>query len=222
MRPDDDIARYLRLTKERPELFTHSDLLPLCLDEKELRAFAARTGRPMGIVYDNSPFWLVLADLCTSAKGFYSYGRVVYCGPTNGSVALVRRRDRETFGLLRVFRHGCRAMSLEIPRGFHELPGLTPEENVRRELSQELGIPPETCQVTRLGQVRADAGLSGGAATVFLADIDENTKIVPGTGEGIQCFEWYSEAELRQAIWEGRITDGFTLSAYALYQTRPE
>lgn len=220
MRPDDSISRYLRLTRERPELFTPSESLPLCLDEGELRAFSARTGRPMGLVYDNSPFWLVLSDLCVGAEGCYPYGRVVYCGPTGGSVALVRRRDRNAFGLLRVFRHGCRAMSLEIPRGFHELPELTPEENVRRELSQELGIPPATCQVTRLGQVRADAGLSNGAAVVFLADLDEAVELVPGTGEGIQGFDWYPEAALRQAIRDGAITDGFTLSAYALYQAQ--
>lgn len=218
MKADDSITRYLRLTQERPELFAPSDLLPLCLDEGEIRAFAVRTGRPMGIVYDNSPYWMVLADLCIGAAGFYAYGRVVYCGPTNGSVALVRRRDREAFGLLHIFRHGSRAMSLETPRGFHERPGLTAEENMRWELAEELGLAPEACRVTRLGQVRADAGLCGGAAEVFLVEIEENAEIVCGTGEGIRAFAWYPEAALRQAIRDGTVTDGFTLSAYALYQ----
>lgn len=222
MRNDDPITRYLQLTKERPELFASSDLIPLCLDEGEIRAFAARTGKPMGIVYDNSPYWLTLADLCIGEKDFYSYGRVVYCGPTNGAAVLIRRRNQEAFGLLRIFRHGCRAISLEIPRGFHEQPGLTAEETVRRELAEEIGVSTEDCRITRLGQIRADAGLSSGTAEIFLAEIDESAQILCGTGEGIQGFVWYSDAVLRQAIRDGTITDGFTLSAYALYQARRE
>ena len=47
----DPITRYFNLISQRPELFTPSQHVPLCLDEATVRAYAASTGRPVGVVY---------------------------------------------------------------------------------------------------------------------------------------------------------------------------
>lgn len=211
----DGISKYLQLTEERPELFTQSEKIPLILNEEEIRAFAAEHNRPMGIVYDNSPFFLVLADLCRGKKGPFSYARVVSCNPkSNGTVAIPYSGGK--LGLLTIFRHASRKAGLEFPRGFAEKAGLTVEQNIRKELSEELNVAPDACTVRYLGEVQADSGLSAGTASVFLAAFPPSLKIQPSDEEGIQGFQWVSIEKFRTMIAENKITDGFTLSAYAM------
>lgn len=60
----DSITQYFQLAARRPELFAPSDQIPLCMDEETLRNYSASTGKPVGVVYDNSPYylsWLICA-----------------------------------------------------------------------------------------------------------------------------------------------------------------
>ncbi len=210
----DTISAYFQLIAERPELFLQSERIPLILDEREMRTYSELTGKTMGVVYNNEPFYLVLADLCRGRAGLYSYARVVSMNPkSNGCVAVPRCQNQ--FGLLHIFRHAARQWSVEFPRGFAENPALTPEENVRKELSEELGIAESDCRITPLGEVRADSGLSSGSAQIFLADLSPAARIVPSGEEGIGGFRWVGEEDLKEMICNGEITDGFTLAAYA-------
>lgn len=146
----DSVAAYFALAQQRPDLFTPSSQIPLVMDPDRMRAFSAETGRPMGLVYDNRPYFMVLADLCTSGTRSYAYARVVYPqAGTNGAVAVPFRDGK--FGLLRIFRHAPRTECLEFPRGF-ACPGLTPEENIRKELAEEMGA--QIKAVRFLGHVR--------------------------------------------------------------------
>lgn len=210
----DGISAYFQLTKKRPELFAVSGHIPLVLDENKMRTFSEKSGKAMGVVYDNSPFYIVLADLCSRKEELYSYARVIYCNPdSSGCIAVPRCGPN--YGLLRIFRHTSRSWSLEFPRGFAEDPALTAEENIRKELSEELGISGEKCTLLFLGNVRTDSGLSNGTAQVFLTDIDESAHIVPADEEGIAGVLWISEMELKKMIRAGEITDSLTLAAYA-------
>lgn len=210
----DTISAYFQLVKERPGLFKQSEKIPLVLDEDEMRTFSEKTGKPMGVVYENLPYYFVLADLCRGKNGLYSYARVIYANPkSGGGVAIPRLGYR--LGLLRIFRHTAREWSLEFPRGFAEDQSLTAEENIAKELSEELNISRESCQVAYLGDVRADSGLSDGKAQVFLAELAPGTDVLPAQEEGIGGFIWVEEEQLRKMIREGEITDGFTISAYA-------
>lgn len=208
-RKPDAVEQYFALAGQRPDLFEPND--HLVMDPEKMRAFFIETGRPMGLVYDNRPYYMVLADLCANKKGRpFSYARVVYPQPgTSGSVAIPRRQGK--YGLLRIFRHAPRAECLEFPRGFAE-KGLTPEENIRKELAEEMDASVREIQC--LGSVRADTGLSSGCAQVFLVEVEEATA---QTGhEGIRELIWVTERELREKIAAGEITDGFTLSALTL------
>lgn len=216
----DSIARYLRLAADRPELFAPSDQIPLCLEEATLRAFAAASGKPVGVVYDNLPYYLVLADLCVGEGGrLYTYARVIYPhSDSNGVVVIPRMGER--FGLLSIFRHPPRAESGgEFPRGFAE--DLTPAENAAKELREEIGARVAPEELEYLGDIQSDTGLSAGRVQVFLARVE--TAAVPAdNGEGIHGLRWVTEEELRAEIAGGAITDGLTLAAFAQYLCRPE
>ena len=214
MEQKDSISAYFEFVKERPELFTQSSSIPLVLDEGRMRAFSQQSGRPMGIVYHNKGFYRVVADLCESG-GEYSYARVIYEQPTNGAVALPYCKGR--FGLLRNFRHTSRMELLELPRGFAK-KGLTPEENIREELAEEMNA--QVTGLVRLGAVRADTGLAAGCADVFLAEVASASAQVGH--EGIRELIWLEEKELYRMIAAGEITDGFTLSALSLYRAWKE
>lgn len=209
----DPIDTYLELANTRPELFTNDPSCPIVMDESAIRSFAACTGRPMGVVFDNRPYFLVVADLCRSEFGEFSYARVIYPNPSAGSVAIPIMDGK--LGLLRIFRHSCRQELLELPRGFHENPNLTPEENIQKELQEEMGTVSHL--PIHLGHIRPDTGLSQGCADVFLAQI---THAIPSVGhEGIKELLWFSREELREMIALGQIVDGFTLAALTLLDT---
>lgn len=210
----DSIQAYLELAESRPELFAPSDAIPIVLDEAAIRAFSEARQKPMGIVYDNSPYYMVLADLCRGKRGDFSYARVVYCNSkSNGTVAIPCWNGK--FGLLTIFRHAPRRSGLEFPRGFAEIPGLTLEENIKKELAEEIGVRPENCTVRCLGNVQADSGLSAGTATIFLADFSTPETGEISTEEGVKAFQWFDAEELKRLIASNQITDGFTLSAVA-------
>lgn len=212
----DGITAYFELAAQRPDLFVQSETVPLVLDEGRMRAFSEKSGKSMGLVYDNRPYYMVLADLCLDGEREFSYARVVYPQPgTNGSVAIPRKDGK--FGLLRQYRHPPRAESLEFPRGFGER-GLTPEENVRKELREEMGAV--ASGVTCLGSIRADTGLSAGCIQIFLAEISSYD--VQVGHEGIRELVWLTEEAFREAVAAGDISDGITLSAYALLRCQSE
>ena len=214
----DPITHYLQLAAQRPELFTPSDLIPLCLDEATLRAFTAASGKPVGVVYDNRPFYLVLADLCRRADGsLYTYARVVYPNTGTNGVVVIPLREDGCFGLLSIFRHPPRAESGgEFPRGFGEA-GLTPAQNAVKELREEIGAKVQAEDLVFLGTIQTDTGLSAGVVQVFLAPVNA-AAIPPDNGEGIHGLRWVTEEELRGQIAGGQITDGITLAAYAQYR----
>ena len=123
----------------------------------------------------------------------------------------------EKLGLLSIYRHAPRRAGLEFPRGFAEKQGLTLEQNIRKELSEEMNISPEGCSVKYLGTVQADSGLATGSAAVYLAEFPDGTVIQPSDEEGIMGFRWYSIDAFQEMIANNQITDGFTLSAFAKY-----
>ena len=213
----DNISKYFDLVQQRPEWFVQELALELVLDEQKMREFAKKTHCKMGLVHNQEPFFYVVADLCRSVSGkLYSYARVLQCGKgTNGVVTLLRYKD--SLGLMRVFRHGSRRWSLEAPRGYAEL-GLTLEENMKRELAEELGLETSHYQLFYLGNIRADAGLSSGQAAVFCTEILNRSAIVPTSNEGISGLNWYTPQEIQLAIKRGELNDSFTLSALALYE----
>ena len=211
----DAITQYLQLAAQRPELFRPSEQIPLCMDENTLRSFSSSTGAPLGVVYDNSPYYLVVADLCIRSDGaLYPYARGIYPYRDSNGVVVIPCRDGR-FGLLSIFRHPPRKESGgEFPRGFAE--DLSPAENGVKELREELGVQLSPDQLEYLGEIQPDSGLSAGTVQVFCAHIGE-TAIPADNGEGIHGIRWVTPQEMAQEVADGTITDGITLAAYLKY-----
>ena len=73
----DSIEKYLELSRMCTELFAQSEELPLVLDPKELYAFAQKSGRKIGIVYE-SRYHLMVVDVVRAKNGsLFAYERLM-------------------------------------------------------------------------------------------------------------------------------------------------
>jgi ADP-ribose pyrophosphatase len=128
------------------------------------------------------------------------------------NVVMMCVRDNEVL-MIRRFRHEERRWSWEFPRGFGE-PGLTAEENARKELEEEIGaIPSELKLLAFVPEER-------GGTAVFLAEIAPDQEIKLETGEAIASFRWVSKAELDELVAQGKLDDWYSLWAYVVVMTK--
>lgn len=209
-RLDTPLVRYQRLMGERPQAFAPSHLFPIETDPEIIANFTAHTGQPVGVIYE-SPYQILVVDLIRGPNGLFTYERVLPTAQGDPVVAIPIWEGR--FVLLEQFRHPLRRCQIAFPRGFGE-DGLSAEENVCKEIREELQSTVLAQRI--LGHVTTDSGLSAGSACVVLCRITE-PKPVPEY-EGIRRAICLTSAELEHQIADKQIDDGFTLSAYALYQ----
>ncbi|MBQ6772967.1 MAG: NUDIX hydrolase [Synergistaceae bacterium] len=208
-----NFERYIELMKERPEEFDNSDAEYIIItDPDRIAKFESETGKTIGVVYE-SPWHIMLVDLVTpDNKKFFTYERILPAVKKGAAAALTM--CGEDFIMLKQYRHALRGFQYCFPRGFAE-KGLSPEENLRKELSEELSTRPEDIEnIKFLGTVIADSGLSGVNVNVYLCKI--NAYKTNEHHEGIRKVEVFSRSELYKLIRECKITDGFTLSALQL------
>lgn len=201
---------YKELQGERPELFAESMHISIVTDRDCVDKFVRETGEKVGVLY-RSAYHCLIVDLVQNADGMlHTYERLI---PTvrSGAVVAVTIQDGR-FVLLKQYRHAIRESQYCFPRGFGE-EGLSPEENVKKELQEELKAT--VTESIFLGEVVADSGVLGNRVSAFacqVKDVQERYGY-----EGIEKVVFLSPKQLRKWISEGKITDGFTLSAYSLY-----
>ena len=201
-----NITEYIYLSKQRPELFTNNDMLPICLDINKLKEFQNTTNLPVGIVYKNNWF-TVLNDLITPSNGnSYTYMRLIPNNQFAGSVILPIYENKIL--LLKQFRHGTRTFEYELPRGCAE-KNITPEDNAKKELLEETGCTAETIEF--LGTTIADTALGTGTVQLFLCII-KNTEMTFEVKEGIVNGTFFTVEQVMELIRENKIRDGFTLA----------
>ena len=216
------IAGYLDLLKRSSNLFAQVEYYyPICTDVPEILRFEKNTNKKVGLLVDNHPYWIVVADLiCPRNKEPFVYQRVIpYSG--GGSVILPIWHGSDgtpKFGLLHNFRHSIRKNVYELPRG-HQEEGLSPEENAKKELCEELKLSHDQIdRVINLGTVMPDSGLTASEVSLFAAEIIGETPPVGNIGhEGIKKLLWVDLETLENMIADGRIVDGFTIAAYTKY-----
>ena len=210
--PTKEWTEYLKLVRERPELFRQDERLSIVFDEGEVKSFVSRTGKTIGVAY-RSPYNLMVVDLVRAPGGEpFAYERLV--AASTGSTVVTIPCYQGQYALLRQFRHSLRGEQYAFPRGFGE-DGLSAEENASKELEEELGA--HTLSAVRLGKIVADSGLSGGGVAVVLSRIERPT--LKKDYEGIQAVTLADENAMRRMIASGEINDGYTLAAWTLLQT---
>jgi ADP-ribose pyrophosphatase len=155
---------------------------------------------------------MVVDPIAGGVQEYFPYDRTVPTAGKDGIVAVAMHQGR--FILLQQYRHAIRQVQFSFPRGYAE-PEDTPEENVRRELREELHAVIEKAPVF-LGRIAADSGLTSCQAHVYLVEI---ASMEPSVGhEGILNYVGVAPSELKNWIRDRKITDGFTLGAFALYE----
>ncbi|MCC8074475.1 MAG: NUDIX hydrolase [Clostridiales bacterium] len=207
-----NIDRYFELMAARPEEFQNNGPLTIVKDREQICQFAERTGKPVGVVYE-SAFHLMVVDVVQNGDGScFAYERILNTNPKDAVVVIPRYQGQ--YVLLLQYRHALRGYQYAFPRGFGE--GLSALENAHKEVREELRCT--ASQFFYLGQVVADSGLSGTRVKVYQCEI---SKPAPRPGyEEIQKAIVCTEQALRQMIGQGKIDDGFTLSALCLQAER--
>lgn len=113
--------------------------------------------------------------------------------------------------LVRHFRSGTRQEHLEFPRGFGEA-GKPPEIQAAIEIQEEIGG--KIKELIPVGQMHNNTALEGNLVHLFFAQLSEVGR--PQVDEGIQKIVLVTITEFEKLICEGKITDGFTLSAFGI------
>lgn len=206
---------YLELMRQRPAAFLQSDHLAIITEEATVEKYVEETGRQVGVLYKSDYNMLVVDLVQNESRELFAYERFIPI-VEYGAVVVIPVWNKR-FVLLKQYRHALRAEQYAFPRGFGE-EGISAEENVKKEISEELGAGAEG--LSCLGTVFADSGLTGNPVKIYMCEVHGVQEKLGY--EGITEVTLLSEQELRQWIAGGRITDGFTLAAYSLYRCRRE
>lgn len=200
--------KYKKIMTEHPQHFLHSNELKIITDEKIVTDFENNTGKIIGVNYE-SEYHIMVVDLVYDGEKYFPYERLLPAVDT-GAVVIVPIYNGN-FVLLEQFRHALRDYQYAFPRGFAS-KGLSAEENCRKELKEELGG--EIKEIVPLGTVVSDSGLSGDKVNVYLCHIDSYEE--HHGHEGICQTIELTASQFQDYVAEGKINDGYTLSAYAM------
>ncbi|MFI2640887.1 NUDIX hydrolase [Streptomyces sp. NPDC018610] len=169
---------------------------------------------PTGVVSANRHLWY-LRDAVRFPDGRLGlYDRIMPPpGASPGVVVLPLLGPEGLVVLVEHHRHATRERHWEVVRGFGD-PGATDEENVTRELREEISASPTA--VIALGDLHPDTGLLAHRVRLYAARVDGLGD--PERGEGIRRIVTVTAAEAEEMVADGRISDGFTVAA--LYRAR--
>lgn len=196
---------YKELQVKDSELFGESELLPIVTDEESIKEFEERTGKKIGVVYE-SDYHKLVVDLIGVKDGF-TYERLMATARKGGAVIIPRYKDK--FILLKQFRHAIRENQIGFPRGMCRGDSV---ETAITEIAEELGG--KGSEPVYMGKITPDSGILSDWVSIYLMDIYDFEKRLGF--EGIKEVILLTKDEITNMIFNGEITDGFTLSAWML------
>ena len=207
---NDRWEKYIKLMKERPELFCSSKMIEIVTDEKVVRDYEQETGKKIGVLYD-SPYNILVVDLICSEKGtYYTYERILPAVERGAVVVMVICNGKVI--LLRQYRHSLREYQYGFPRGFGE-EGVSPEDNVIKEVKEELNA--NAVSIRHLGELTPDSGILASTVSYYICEVESYEE--KRGYEGIDSIVALDFAEFEEWVRDGKITDGHSIAAYGLY-----
>ena len=224
--------QYMQLLKHKAETEPPATETGLALvtDPDAIAEFERESGLTAGVL-TNPPYYNICMDVYRSGKTgrCFRYCNVTYSRQGAAVLVIVRTKEEGYFLLNRQYRPLLHKTVLEIPRGFADPDDPDAAYTAVRELAEETGLnlleekAQSCCQITEIGTVHPDSGLSNSSVALILAEIrtDQIPELaVKDQNETILGHLLVTEAELSDMIADERITDGFTLSAYAKYRAK--
>lgn len=227
----DDIAKtalaYDELRAARPDLFDNPPDCPIRIahdpaERATIEAAArerlvakgvppdlAREWAATGLIHQDQ-YMVLIRDPVVFADGRHGTYWRFFERPLDGVGSAILPRIGDDLVLIHHFRHADRRHHWEIPRGFAE-PGLSCEDNARKEVAEEIGGTVET--LTDLGLVVPNTGVSGTSARLFLAEL--GSLGAPQVADGIVAIRRVPIAEFRAMVADGSLTDPFALCCWA-------
>jgi 8-oxo-dGTP pyrophosphatase MutT (NUDIX family) len=156
---------------------------------EERRAVNPRNQRELPFYVMDSPAWVNVVPLTPE-------GRVV---------------------MVRQYRQGIRAITLEIPGGVVEA-GESPEEGARRELLEETGIVCDRLEL--LGAVDTNPAIQTNQTYTFLAaDVQRTAALQQDSAEDIEVVE-VELSKVQEMIRQGRVTHALVVAAFYWLEQR--
>ncbi|OFZ95177.1 MAG: hypothetical protein A2Z64_02515 [Betaproteobacteria bacterium RIFCSPLOWO2_02_67_12] len=116
--------------------------------------------------------------------------------------------------LVRQYRHGSRAASLEIPGGLHDGEGEPPEEGAARELTEETGYGGGVLSL--LGDLSPQPAFLSNRVRIYLArGVRRTASPRPDAGEDLEVL-LLDPREVPARIASGEMNNAMTVAALAL------
>jgi ADP-ribose pyrophosphatase len=164
------------------------------------------------VVYKDSWVSLIVDSIADDKNAKTDY---VYIARTTVGTAVVPYFEKEKSVLLvRQYRHPLKKEIWQFPGGGKE-KGKTFKKTVEVELLEETGH--EATSLIDLGRYYPDAGISSDEGRIFLAlNPKRVNKLESDPLEKIR-FKRFTLSQMEKMIKNGRIRDGWTLGAYALF-----
>lgn len=210
---------YKELIKTLPELFSNENAaLKIITDFDKMEKWQLEHQKdenffpsPKLGIFSIDRFNIFLRDLVEFKDGSLgTYDRILHPGfleKKSDIVILPRYCDK--YIVLHHFRHSTRSWYYEIPRGYAENK-ISIEENIAKELWEE--IQGKIDKIVSLGEINPDTGTRVDAVKLYFVELNKVGE--PNTLEGIDQIYNLSHFELEDWIRNGKIVDGYTLSAF--------
>lgn len=125
-------------------------------------------------------------------------------------VNVIAKTPQGAYILVRQFRQGSRALTLEIPGGLVD-EGEDPQTAAARELEEETGYRPQS--IRKLGEVNPNPALFANRVHTYLAEGCTHVAEIKNDSAEETVVELRSLEELHQAVREGEVDHAIVMAA---------